>query len=109
MKRGPRPRDAPAGGRIRRGAAGRAGRAAATFRYAHVGDVNTLDPYQFDETVQLGFLGNIYEPLVGREHPRDEARASPCDALGSWSSPPAGGSHLRRGVKFHNGNRLLTA
>ena len=43
--------------------------AAETFRYAHVGDVNTLDPYQFDETVQLGFLGNIYEPLISRGTP----------------------------------------
>ena len=44
--------------------------AAATFRYAHVGDVNTLDPYQFDETVQLGFLGNIYEPWSAAAPPR---------------------------------------
>ena len=27
--------------------------AAKTFRYAYLGDVNTLDPYSFDETVQL--------------------------------------------------------
>ena len=77
--------------------------AAETFRYAHVGDVNTLDPYQFDETVQLGFLGNIYEPLVGRGTPA--MQLEPALAT-SWElvEPTRWRFHLRKGVKFHNGN-----
>ena len=77
--------------------------AAQTFRYAHVGDVNTLDPYQFDETMQLGFLGNVYEPLVARGAP--DMQLEPALAT-SWElvEPNRWRFHLRRGVTFHNGN-----
>ncbi len=40
--------------------------AAKLFRYASVGDVSTLDQHSLDETLQLGVLGNVYEPLVAR-------------------------------------------
>ncbi len=38
------------------------------FKWANDGDVRAMDPYTLDETVQNSFLGNIYEPLVRRNH-----------------------------------------
>jgi hypothetical protein len=40
---------------------------AATLRWANDGDVNAMDPATRQETVQLSFLSNIYEPLVRRD------------------------------------------
>ena len=40
---------------------------AATFKWANDGDVNAMDPATRQETVQLSFLSNIYEPLVRRD------------------------------------------
>jgi peptide/nickel transport system substrate-binding protein len=39
---------------------------AAVFRWANDGDVSSMDPYTRNETVQLSFLANIYEPLIRR-------------------------------------------
>ena len=35
---------------------------AATLRVADVGDVQSMDPHSLNETLQLSFTGNIYEP-----------------------------------------------
>ncbi len=40
---------------------------AVTFRWANDGDVGAMDPDTRQETVQLSFLANIYEPLVRRD------------------------------------------
>ena len=40
---------------------------AANFRWANDGDVSAMDPDTRQETVQLSFLSNIYEPLVRRD------------------------------------------
>jgi peptide/nickel transport system substrate-binding protein len=78
---------------------------AKNFRYASVGDVATLDPYSFDETLQLGVLGNIYEPLVARGTP--EMNLEPGLAT-EWSQlePNRWRLKLRRGVKFHDGSEF---
>ena len=39
---------------------------AKTLKFANDGDVSSMDPYFLNETFLLGFLGNVYEPLVGR-------------------------------------------
>ena len=39
---------------------------AATLRWANEGDVAAMDPYSRNETFQLSFLSNIYEPLIRR-------------------------------------------
>ena len=76
---------------------------AKTFRYSYVGDVASLDPYAFDETVQLGFLGQIYEPLITRGTP--DMQLEPALAT-SWEllAPNRWRFHLRQGVKFQNGD-----
>lgn len=40
--------------------------AAKTFKWANDGDVGAMDPDTRQETVQLSFLGNIFEPLIRR-------------------------------------------
>ena len=73
------------------------------FRYASVGDVSTLDPYSLDETLQLGVLGNIYEPLVARSTP--DMKLEPALAT-EWNQiePNRWRLKLRRDVKFHDGS-----
>jgi len=74
---------------------------AATFRWANDGDVATMDPDMLQETVQLSFLANIYEPLVRRDK---DLKVEPALAT-SWehTSPTVWRFHLRAGVKFQDG------
>ena len=39
---------------------------AKSLKFAFQGSVNSLDPYNLNETFTLGFLGNIYEGLIRR-------------------------------------------
>jgi peptide/nickel transport system substrate-binding protein len=75
---------------------------AATLRWANDGDVNAMDPATRQETVQLSFLANIYEPLVRRDRNLglDPALAT------SWeqTSPTVWRFHLRPGVKWQDGS-----
>lgn len=75
---------------------------AATFRWANDGDVNAMDPATRQETVQLSFLSNIYEPLVRRNR---DLRLEPALAT-SWeqTSPTVWRFHLRPGVKWQDGS-----
>src|ERR1700684_976521 len=75
---------------------------AATFRWANDGDVNAMDPATRQETVQLSFLSNIYEPLVRRNA---ELGLEPALAV-SWEqpSPTVWRFHLRPGVKWQDGS-----
>jgi peptide/nickel transport system substrate-binding protein len=76
--------------------------AAASFRWANDGDVATMDPDMLQETVQLSFLSNIYEPLVRRDK---DLKLQPALAT-SWdhTSPAVWRFHLRPGVKFQDGS-----
>lgn len=76
--------------------------AAASFRWANDGDVATMDPDMLQETVQLSFLSNIYEPLVRRDK---DLKLEPALAT-SWEnpSPTVWRFHLRSGVKFQDGS-----
>ncbi len=75
---------------------------AVTFRWANDGDVNAMDPMTRQETVQLSFLANIYEPLVRRNR---DLGLEPALAL-SWEqpSPTVWRFHLRPGVKWQDGS-----
>ncbi|HEY3848782.1 MAG TPA: ABC transporter substrate-binding protein [Acetobacteraceae bacterium] len=76
--------------------------AAASFRWANDGDVATMDPDMLQETVQLSFLSNIYEPLVRRDK---DLKLEPALAT-SWehTSPTVWRFHLRADVKFQDGS-----
>ncbi len=75
---------------------------AANFRWANDGDVNAMDPATRQETVQLSFLSNIYEPLVRRNR---TLGLEPALAT-SWeqTSPTVWRFHLRSGVKWQDGS-----
>src|ERR1700722_8439194 len=75
---------------------------AVTFRWANDGDVNAMDPMTRQETVQLSFLSNIYEPLVRRNR---DLGLEPALAV-SWEqlSPTVWRFHLRPDVKWQDGS-----
>ncbi|MGH7057344.1 MAG: ABC transporter substrate-binding protein, partial [Acetobacteraceae bacterium] len=75
---------------------------AATFKWANNGDVTSMDPDTLDETVQLSFLVNLYEPLMNfNKH----MKLSPVLAT-SWkmTSPTSWVIQLRPNVKFSDGS-----
>ena len=75
--------------------------AAATFRLAFQGDLKSLDPYSLNETFTHGMLGNVYEGLTKRDK---ELKIVPGLAE-RWevAEPTRWRFHLRKGVKFQNG------
>jgi peptide/nickel transport system substrate-binding protein len=77
------------------------GAQAATLRVADLGDITSMDPHSFNETLQLSFTGSIYEPLVGRGK---DMKLVPALAT-KWTntSPTVWRFELRKGVNFHDG------
>ena len=75
---------------------------AVTFKWANNGDTGSMDPYTRQETVQLSFLSNIYEPLARRARNLD---LDPALAL-TWeqTSPTVWRFHLRPNVKWQDGS-----
>ena len=74
---------------------------AAVFKWANNGDATSMDPDTLDETVQLSFLSNIYEPLVEfNQHMKLEGALAT-----SWkmTSPTTWDFQLRPGTKFSDG------
>lgn len=73
-----------------------------TLKYAFQGSLKSLDPYTLNETFTLGTLGNVYEGLTARD---PELKIVPALAE-RWEvvEPTRWRFHLRKGVKFHNGN-----
>ncbi len=80
---------------------------AVTLRVANQGDAQAMDPHALNEALQLSLLGNIYEPLVGRDQ---KLALTPALAT-RWSatSPTVWRFELRRGVRFHDGTPLTAA
>ncbi|HEX7385447.1 MAG: ABC transporter substrate-binding protein [Rhodospirillaceae bacterium] len=74
---------------------------AVTLRVADVGDVQSMDPHSLNETLQLSFTGNIYEPLVGRG--KDMALVPALATKWTQTAPTVWRFDLRKGVKFHDG------
>ncbi len=77
---------------------------AKTLKFANDGDVSSMDPYFLNETFLLGFLGNVYEPLVGRGK---QLELVPKLAQ-SWEQlePNLWRFHLRPNVKFAGGENF---
>src|ERR1700755_3631063 len=75
---------------------------AQTLRYANQGDLKSLDPYTLKETTTIAHHGHIYEGLVTRDK---DLKIVPALAE-SWETPEPTRwrFHLRKGVKFHNGD-----
>lgn len=76
---------------------------AVTLRYANQGDLKSLDPYTLNETTTNAHLGHVYEGLTARGKnlaigPGLAERWETLDGAKKWRF------HLRRNVKFHNGD-----
>ncbi len=74
---------------------------AAAFKWANDGDVNAMDPYTRNETVQLAFLANIYEPLIRRD--RDLGLEPALAVKWAQTAPTVWRFNLRPGVKWQDG------
>src|SRR5215831_6444455 len=73
-----------------------------TLRYANQGELKSLDPYTLNESTTHAHLGHVYEGLVERGR---DLNIIPALAE-SWETPEPTRwrFHLRKGVKFHNGD-----
>jgi len=74
---------------------------AQTFKYANQGDALSMDPHSLNESLQLTFTGNIYEPLIGRGKKLELVPALATD----WkqTAPTVWRFNLRKNVRFHDG------
>jgi peptide/nickel transport system substrate-binding protein len=74
---------------------------AKTLRVANQGDAQSMDPHSLNESMQLSFTGNVYEPLVAR----DRTLGLTPGLATSWkqTSPTVWRFELRRNVNFHDG------
>ena len=72
------------------------------FKWANNGDMSAMDPYTRNETFQLSFLANIYEPLIRRDA---KLGLEPALAL-KWemTSPTVWRFALRPDVKWQDGS-----
>src|SRR6201991_735161 len=75
---------------------------AQTLRYANQGELKSLDPYTLNESTTHAHLGQAYEGLIARDK---DLKIVPGLAE-SWETPEPTRwrFHLRKGVKFHNGD-----
>jgi peptide/nickel transport system substrate-binding protein len=75
---------------------------AVTFKFANQGDALSLDPHSLNESFQLSFLSNVYEPLVNR----DKAMKLTPGLATAWqqTSATVWRFSLRKNVKFHDGS-----
>jgi peptide/nickel transport system substrate-binding protein len=73
-----------------------------TLRYANQGDLKSLDPYTLKETTTIAHHAHVYEGLTTRDK---NLKIVPALAE-SWETldPTHWRFHLRKGVKFHNGD-----
>jgi peptide/nickel transport system substrate-binding protein len=74
---------------------------AATLRVANQGDVQSMDPQSLNESLQLSFMGSVYESLVGRG--KDMSVVGLLATKWTQTSPTIWRFDLRKGVKFHDG------
>jgi peptide/nickel transport system substrate-binding protein len=75
---------------------------AQTLRYANQGDLKSLDPYTLRESTTIAHHGHVYEGLTTRDK---NLKIVPALAE-SWETPEPTRwrFHLRKNVKFHNGD-----
>jgi peptide/nickel transport system substrate-binding protein len=74
---------------------------AKTFKFTNQGDAVSMDPHSLNESLQLNFTFNIYEPLVGRGKKLELVPLLSTD----WkqTAPTVWRFNLRKGVTFHDG------
>jgi peptide/nickel transport system substrate-binding protein len=72
------------------------------LRYANQGELKSLDPYTLKETTTIAHHAHVYEGLVTR----DKVLKTVPALAESWETldPTHWRFHLRKGVKFHNGD-----
>lgn len=77
---------------------------AKTIRIGVRGELKLLDPHTLNETFSIGLLGNTYEGLIRR----DQTLKIIPGLAKSWQtlSPMHWRFHLRKGVRFQNGERF---
>jgi peptide/nickel transport system substrate-binding protein len=75
---------------------------AQTLRYANQGDLKSLDPYTLNESTTHAHLGQVFDGLTARDK---DLKIIPALAE-SWETPEPTRwrFHLRKGVKFQNGD-----
>jgi peptide/nickel transport system substrate-binding protein len=75
---------------------------AKTLRFAFQGELKAVDPYAINESFSLSVNGAVYEGLIRRGQ---DMKIEPCLAT-SWETldPLHWRFHLRKGVKFQNGD-----
>src|SRR3981189_2547360 len=75
---------------------------AQTLRYANQGDLKSLDPYTLNDRTTYDPLGQVFEGLGTRDK---DLKIIPALAQ-SWATPkpPPSPFHLRKNVKFQNGD-----
>ncbi len=73
---------------------------AKTFRISDQGDALSMDPHSLNESLQLSFTGNVYEPLVAR----DKKLGLTPGLATKWTqtNPTTWRFELRKGVQFHD-------
>ena len=74
---------------------------AVTLRVANAGDVQSMDPHSLNESLQLSFTGNVYDPLVTRG--KDMSVQPSLATKWTQTSPTVWRFELRKGVKYHDG------
>jgi peptide/nickel transport system substrate-binding protein len=74
---------------------------AVTLRVSDQGDVQSMDPHSLNESLQLSFTGNVYEPLI--ERGKDMGLAPALATQWTQQSPTVWRFALRPNVKFHDG------
>lgn len=74
---------------------------AVTLRVANQGDAQSMDPHSLNESLQLTFTNNIYEPLVARD--KQLALTSGLATKWTQTKPTVWRFELRRGVNFQDG------
>ncbi|MGZ9059677.1 MAG: ABC transporter substrate-binding protein, partial [Burkholderiaceae bacterium] len=74
---------------------------AQTLKFANQGDALSMDPHSLNESFQLAFTGNVYEPLIGRGKKLEVVPLLATD----WkqTAPTVWRFNLRKGVLFHDG------
>jgi peptide/nickel transport system substrate-binding protein len=75
---------------------------AVTLRVANQGDPLSMDPHSLNESTQMSFLGNIYEPLVARD--KDLQLTAGLATTWRRLRPTVWSFPLRKGVTFHDGS-----
>ena len=72
-----------------------------TLKFANQGDALSMDPHSLNESFQLAFTGNIYEPLIGRGKKLEVVPLLATD----WkqTAPTVWRFNLRKDVLFHDG------